>query len=1817
MKFWQKTITLITTFSLLTNSLAAPLTVLAQESPTPEPTSIPTESPVATETVIPTESPSVTVEPSSTPTSTPDVTPADSAILTPTETPLATDSASPDPSPTDQPVQNQEQNSNPTAQGPPSDSNQSVATSEPSASPSTTPTATPNIPEEEGNLTTTVIEDVDLSEIVLLNSNVDGNSNIIVTDKADYAPTDVVLITGTNFTPEKSYTLEISSNDEPPVTANDTVIADSEGNFSYAYQLDGNYRPNYKIDVKDGEFVVASTTFTDSDSGFLSPSSNTNNNGVSSPENAYTSNNQYAVFDSSSDRVDYRNFGFSIPSGSTINGIEVSLEGNRDSLRTWDVSLSYDGGAHFSSPKSAGGSFSLSDSSVTIGANNDVWGRIWSSENLSDSNFRVRVDATSNYGSGDVIKLDLIQVKITYTPFVNVSPMITEGDSTSVTISKNGTPTPFSLTLHATDPDAGQTLTWSISSAASHGAAGASGTGTSKLITYTPTSNYVGTDSFVVQVSDGNGGTDTITINVTIQETDISNPTLSQACGLDIAIILDNSTSIDSSEMTQMKNAVKAFTNALNGTPTQFSVTHFATTATVDQPFTSNISTVNSKIDNIPVGAGYTNWQDGFTKGWGTFDPRTDHPNLVIFASDGNPNRTGTSGTSVTESQAVSDAQVVANLIKTNGARILAIGIGADLNTANMEAISGTQVNTGDITTSDVITTNFSGLATQLADFATRTCGGTITVHKDVTGEINPDLSGWQFTVNGHDYPTDSNGYTQAISVSTGTYSVTEISKSGYTLAAKSCTKNNSQSVGSPTTSGVENISVGASDIISCSFTNNLDPYCGNAIVDSGEQCDDGNSVNNDACTNTCRNPICGDEIVQSSIGEQCDLGANNKISCTPAYGGQCSFCNARTCQNETITGPYCGDGIVNGSEQCDDGNSVNNDSCTNSCTFNNGSIKIIKNSQPDNSQSFHFTYVDNAYPIGDFNIVDNGTGSNFVEFTSIPAGTYSWSEDQVAGWHLSGLTCSENVTNNSSVNLDTRSVNIALDPGESVICTFTNIRDTGSITFAKRVDQGPAQPNDWTFAIYDENGELLGDNFSNGKSYTIETGNYLVTESSVEGYSFDSVSGVCSTNPTNGSIILNVTPDGGTCTIGNKRNTGSVKVNKRIDINGDGDWNDSNESNNSYANSHGFSWTLDGVSRLFGIKVDNQATTLSNYYHNFSESMPSGYHFVGWYYTGEPGRSCSNPNGKTLPDRIQIDKDQTTEITLCNTRDVGTITIIKDAINNSDENFRFDVNSSFPGGDFELEDDGHPGNGGTPEQRIFNVPTGSYTVTEVQKDGWKLTSLTCSGNGSYSVTERARKVDISLKANENVTCKFTNTELGKISGYKFKDENTNGRWDWLQGERALGNWRVFIDEGNGVYDGTEPSRLTNSWIWYIPFWTGYYEFDSLLPGIYSVCEEPQNGWTNVTPICRTVDLTPGDTDNVNFGNINYGTVTVTKFNDENQNGIFDNGESTLNGWTINLDQNSLTTGENGQNEGQVLFTGITQGNHGLNENLKEGWRQTNIYCDRTNVGDLNVSTQSTMPTASYLVYAEAGQNINCYIGNFEEKPNLTISKSNDKFGGIGAGQTITYTLKVTNEGNIPVGDISIQDVLPGGFTYIPGSTNGTTTVDPTTEGSKLTWTGFETLEVGGTITISYQVKSSSGLINGTYTNFATCKASTRNSGNLRFVILATDQETDGRYTECNTASSTVTIDNGTSYGGSLGGQVLGISTVLGASTELPATGSPTGIVVAALGMIGFGLLLNGFMKMKIKEEKSVKKEIKNKKVVKSAKKKGRKHAKK
>jgi cysteine-rich repeat protein len=107
-----------------------------------------------------------------------------------------------------------------------------------------------------------------------------------------------------------------------------------------------------------------------------------------------------------------------------------------------------------------------------------------------------------------------------------------------------------------------------------------------------------------------------------------------------------------------------------------------------------------------------------------------------------------------------------------------------------------------------------------------------------------------------------------------------------------------------------------------CSNDCTLVTGCGDGVVCGAEQCDDGNTTSCDGCSSSCTLETglrCGDGITNTACGEQCD----------PPVAGQCDA----QCQRI----PYCGDGIQDPGEQCDDGDTDNCNGCSNNCTLVTG----------------------------------------------------------------------------------------------------------------------------------------------------------------------------------------------------------------------------------------------------------------------------------------------------------------------------------------------------------------------------------------------------------------------------------------------------------------------------------------------------------------------------------------------------------------------------------------------------------------------------------------------------------------------------------------------------------------------------------------------------------------------------------------------------------------------------------------------------------------------------------------------------------------
>ena len=230
-----------------------------------------------------------------------------------------------------------------------------------------------------------------------------------------------------------------------------------------------------------------------------------------------------------------------------------------------------------------------------------------------------------------------------------------------------------------------------------------------------------------------------------------SNPPLDESCGIDMVLIIDSSGSISPSELQTMKTAFNGFVDAfLPNTPTHIAVVEFDTTAHSVQDYSTDVPTIKGAINSAYSG-GWTNWDDALTKAHDLFDNRDDKPDLYVLASDGNPTAHGPTGSYGSTEDHLTPAILKANEIKSDGVRIITLGIGDTLNPANLIAISSADA---------YYSTDFSTLAATLADLANDLCGGTITVRKYVD---DLPAEGWEFTASvtgGYAVPTS--GYTDA-----------------------------------------------------------------------------------------------------------------------------------------------------------------------------------------------------------------------------------------------------------------------------------------------------------------------------------------------------------------------------------------------------------------------------------------------------------------------------------------------------------------------------------------------------------------------------------------------------------------------------------------------------------------------------------------------------------------------------------------------------------------------------------------------------------------------------------------------------------------------------------------------------------------------------------------------------------------------------------------------------------------------------------------------------------------------------------------------
>ncbi|WP_210602604.1 SpaA isopeptide-forming pilin-related protein [Brevibacterium oceani] len=219
----------------------------------------------------------------------------------------------------------------------------------------------------------------------------------------------------------------------------------------------------------------------------------------------------------------------------------------------------------------------------------------------------------------------------------------------------------------------------------------------------------------------------------------LPNPSLADKCGLDIGVVLDLSNSLSDRDVDDSKSAAKSVVSGLSGTPSRVSVNSFATFGPdgTNAPINStsvatsdSVDELNEQIDalrRVPQDSGGTNWDRGLGQLGGT------NHDLVLFVTDGKPTAYGVPGSEQgntdrgtrTDQIDIDKAIESANALKSQGTKVVGLGVGSEINEGNIKLVSG-QTSGDDY----YVVSDYSELAEQLREIATKSCRGTLNVTK-------------------------------------------------------------------------------------------------------------------------------------------------------------------------------------------------------------------------------------------------------------------------------------------------------------------------------------------------------------------------------------------------------------------------------------------------------------------------------------------------------------------------------------------------------------------------------------------------------------------------------------------------------------------------------------------------------------------------------------------------------------------------------------------------------------------------------------------------------------------------------------------------------------------------------------------------------------------------------------------------------------------------------------------------------------------------------------------------------------------------------
>lgn len=304
----------------------------------------------------------------------------------------------------------------------------------------------------------------------------------------------------------------------------------------------------------------------------------------------------------------------------------------------------------------------------------------------------------------------------------------------------------------------------------------------------------------------------------------------------------------------------------------------------------------------------------------------------------------------------------------------------------------------------------------------------------------------------------------------------------------------------------------------------------------------------------------------------------------------------------------------------------------------------------------------------------------------------------------------------------------------------------------------------------------------------------------------------------------------------------------------------------------------------------------------------------AGSYSVGETGPSGYAPS-LSADCSGSIGIGQTKTCTVTNDDIQPKLTVIKHVVN--------DHGGSAVAGDFTMNVTGSaaaPSSfAGSEAGTLVALNAGAYSVGETGPAGYAASpSVDCSG---------------SIAVGEEKTCTLTNDDMpAEIRGMKFEDLNGNGVKDL--GEPGLAGWTIEL---SGDATDTEVTDVN-----------GVYAFTGLSVGTYTVTEQQQAGWTQMTADPAPVTVGLGDVvTNVDFGNFENVAVTGYKWHDRDADAAKGTLEEYLPGWTMFIDEDANGLLDSGEQSavtdvnGVYTLSDLAPGTYTVCEQQQLAWVQT------------------------------------------------------------------------------------------------------------------------------------------------------------------------------------------------------------------------------------------------------------------------------------